>query len=159
MLSRSGQLRAYRVEDVLPKQKIVIRSVRLDADLNGLVERVAREHGFSNPSAFIREAIKRAVSGQESAAEAMEQRIAASIDRAIGEIRKIRRVQQATFAFADAQIKMLLTCVAEPPREVYDQALARGKLRYDRFLKSVGLGMIGDSAATIKELVNHAEEE
>jgi Arc/MetJ-type ribon-helix-helix transcriptional regulator len=142
----------------LPKQKVVVRSVRLDADLNNRVERAAKEHGFSNPSAFIREVIQRAVSGQASAVEAAEQRIAASIDRTIGEIRKVRRAQQATFAFADAQIKMLLTCVPEPSKEVYDQALARGKLRYDRFLKSVGLGMVGDSAASIQELMNHAEE-
>lgn len=122
----------------MPKQKVIVRSVRLDADLNGRVERSAREHGFSSPSAFIRDAIQRATSGQETAAEAAEQRIAASIDRSMGEIRKVRRVQQAAFAFADAQIKMLLTCVAEPPREIYDQAAARGKLRYDRFLKTSG---------------------
>jgi Arc/MetJ-type ribon-helix-helix transcriptional regulator len=143
----------------LPKQKGVVRSVRFDAELNGRVERAAREHGFANPSAFIRDAIQRATSGQETAAEAAEQRIAASIDRAMGEIRKVRRVQQAAFAFADAQIKMLLTCLAEPPREVYDQAVARGKLRYDRFLKSVGMGMVGDSAMAMKELLNRAEQE
>ena len=143
----------------MPKQKVIVRSVRLDADLNGRVERAAREHGFSSPSAFIRDAIHRATSGTETATEAAEQRIAASIDRAMEEIRKVRRVQQAAFAFADAQIKMLLTCVAEPPREIHDQAIARGKLRYDRFLKSVGMGMVGDSATAIRDLLNRAEEE
>ena len=143
----------------MPKQKVIVRSVRLDADLNGRVERAAREHGFSSPSAFIRDAIHRATSGTETATEAAEQRIAASIDRAMGEIRKVRRIQQAAFAFADAQIKMLLTCVAEPPREIHDQAIARGKLRYDRFLKSVGMGLVGDSAAAMRDLLNRAEEE
>ena len=143
----------------MPKQKVVIRSVRLDVEMSGRVERTAREHGFSSSSAFIREAIQRAVSGQESGAEAAEQRIAASIDRAVNEIRKVRRVQQAAFAFTDAQVKMLLTCLAEPPREAYDQAVARGKLRYDRFLKSVGMGMTGDSDSAMKELLNRAEEE
>ncbi len=76
-----------------------------------------------------------------------------------GEIGKVRRVQQAAFAFADAQVKMLLTCLAEPPKEVYDQALARGRLRYDRFLKSVGMGLAGDSASAMKELLSRAEEE
>lgn len=142
----------------MPLQKVIVRSVRLDADLNGLVEQAAREHGFSSPSAFIRDVIKRAVSSHESATEAAEQRMAASIDRAMSEIRKVRRVQQAAFAFADAQIKMLLTCVVEPPKEVYDQAVARGKLRYDRFLKSVGMGMAGDSTSAMKELLNRAEE-
>lgn len=143
----------------MARQKLIVRSVRLDADLNGRVELAARKHGFANASAFIREAIQRSVSAQESATEAAEQRIAASIDRAIGEIRKVRRVQQAAFAFADAQIKMLLTCVAEPPKDVYDQAIARGKLRYDRFLKSVSMGMVGDSADAIKDLISRGEEE
>jgi Arc/MetJ-type ribon-helix-helix transcriptional regulator len=141
----------------LPKQKAVVRSVRIDADLNGRLERAAKEHGFSNPSAFIRDAVRRALSSSESGTEAAEQRIAASIDRAISEIRKVRRVQQAAFAFSDAQVKMLLTCVSEPPKEVYDQAVARGKLRYDRFLKSVGIGMVGDSAAAMKDLMDRGE--
>lgn len=158
-MSQTRLLQTYRLGASLPKPKAIVRSVRLDADLNERVERVAREYGFSNASAFIREAIHRAVSGQESDNEAAEQRIAASIERAIGEIRKVRRVQQAAFAFADAEIKMLLTCIAEPPKDVYDQAVARGKLRYDRFLKSVGMGMVGDSAAAIKELLNHVDEE
>jgi metal-responsive CopG/Arc/MetJ family transcriptional regulator len=66
----------------LAKQKLIVRSVRLDADLNGRVELAAKEHGFANASAFIREAIQRSVSAQETATEAAEQRIAASIDRA-----------------------------------------------------------------------------
>jgi hypothetical protein len=143
----------------LAKQKLIVRSVRLDADLNGRVELASREHGFANASAFIREAIQRSVSGQESGAEAAEQRIASSIDRMLLEIRRVRRVQHAAFAFADAQIKMLLTCISEPPKDVYDQAIARGKLRYDRFLKSVGMGLVGDSAKAITELVSHGDEE
>lgn len=143
----------------MPKQKVVVRGVRLDSDVNERVKRAAREGGFANPSAFIRDVILRALSGQESAVEAAEQRIVASLDRAISEIRKVRRVQQAAFAFADAQIKMLLTCVPEPPKDAYDQAIARGKLRYDRFLKSVGMGMLGDSAAAINELLNRDEED
>ena len=35
--------------------------------------------------------------------------------------------QQALFAFVDSLVKTLLTCVAEPPRDAYDQAVARGK--------------------------------
>lgn len=144
-------------ETYLPEQKIV-RSVRLDSYLSERIDRATREHGFSNPSAFIRDAIQRALAGQENATEAAEQRIVASVDRVVGEIRKVRRVQQAAFAFADAQIKMLLTCIAEPPKEVHDQAVARGKLRYDRFLKSVGMSMVGDSAEAMKELLSRGEE-
>lgn len=141
----------------MPEQRVV-RSVRLDSDLSKRVDRATHEQGFSNPSAFIRDAVQRAIAGQENATEAAEQRIAASLDRVIGEIRKVRRVQQAAFAFADAQTKMLLTCIAEPPKDVHDQAVARGKLRYDRFLKSVGMSMVGDSAEAMKELLSRGEE-
>jgi Arc/MetJ-type ribon-helix-helix transcriptional regulator len=143
----------------LPKQKLVVRSVRLDADLNGKVEHAAKQQGFANASAFIREAIKRSVCEQDAGTNGAEERIAASIDRVITEIRRVRRVQQAAFAFADAQAKMLLTCITEPPKEAYEQAIARGKLRYDRFLKSVGMGMTGDSADAIKELLSRGDEE
>jgi len=52
----------------------------------------------------------------------------------------------------------LLTCVSEPPRDAYDQAVARGKARYDRFLRSVGAGMAGDSQAAMTELLERGEE-
>ncbi len=55
-------------------------------------------------------------------------------------------------------MKTLLTCVAEPPRDAHDQAVARGKVRYDRFLKSVGAGMAGDSHAAMAELLKRGEE-
>jgi len=74
------------------------------------------------------------------------------------EIRSVRLGQQALFAFVDALVKTLLTCLAEPRQDAYNQAVARGKLRYDRFLKSVGAGMVGDSEMAMKELVNRGEE-
>jgi hypothetical protein len=67
----------------------------------------------------------------------------------VREIRSVKLAEQALFAFVDSLVKTLLTCVAEPPRDAYDQAVARGKVRYDRFLKSVGAGMAGDSQAAM----------
>ena len=71
---------------------------------------------------------------------------------------RVKLGQQALFAFVDSLVKTLLTCVAEPPRDAYDQAVARGKVRYDRFLKSVGAGMAGDSQAAMTELLKRGEE-
>jgi hypothetical protein len=45
--------------------------------------------------------------------------------------------EQALFAFVDSLVKTLLTCLARAAGG-YEQAIARGKFRYDRFLKSVG---------------------
>ena len=112
-----------------------------------------------NPSAFIRAAIERELAGRESGVDAAEDRLAASLDRLSREIRGVRLGQQALFAFVDSLVKTLLTCIAEPPRDAYDQAIARGKLRYDRFLKSVGAGMAGDSQAAMTELLKRGRRE
>lgn len=141
------------------KGKTVSRGLRLDGLLVGRIERAASDGGFSSPTAFIRAAIERELAGRESGVDAAEERIAAGLDRIAREIRCIKLGQQALFAFVDALVKMLLTCVAEPPRDAYDQAVARGKMRYDRFLKSVGVGMVGDSQAAIKELLKHGEKD
>jgi len=84
--------------------------------------------------------------------------MAASLDRVSRELRAIRLAQQALFAFTDALVKTLLTCLAEPPRELYDQAVAHGRLRYNRFMKSVGTGLAGDSKAALAALTNNGEE-
>jgi Arc/MetJ-type ribon-helix-helix transcriptional regulator len=140
------------------KSKTRCRGLRINEALLGRLERAAKDGGFSNPSAFMRAAIERELAGRESGVDAAEERIAASLDRLAREIRAIKRGQQALFAFTDALVKTLLTCLAEPPRDVYDQAVARGKIRYDRFLKSVGAGLIGDSQAAMAGLVKRDDE-
>jgi hypothetical protein len=114
--------------------------------------------GFSNPSAFIRAAIQRELAGRESEVEAAEERIASSLDRLAREIRSVKLAPQALFAFVDSLVKTLLTCIAEPPSDAHDQAVAQGKFRYDRFLKSVGAAMAGDSKAAMVELLNHSNK-
>ncbi len=41
---------------------------------------------------------------------------------------------------------------------IMDSESARGKFRYDRFLKSVGAAMVGDSGAAMAELLKRGEE-
>ena len=147
------------IQSVKPiKAKTRCRGIRLDEPLIGRVERAAKAGGFSNPSAFIRAAIQRELAGRESEVEAAEERIAASLDRLAREIRSVKLAQQALFAFVDSLVKTLLTCIAEPPSDARDQAVAQGKFRYDRFLKSVGAAMAGDSKAAMVELLNHSEK-
>lgn len=121
---------------------------------------VARKRGFSSTSAFIRAAVETSMLNErDTAIDESEQRIAASLDRFAKELRSVRKGQQALFAFLDALVKTVLTCVPEPGGDVYAQAVARAKSRYDRFLKSVGRGMVGDSNAALAELVDHDEKE
>lgn len=142
----------------MAKRKIRIRAARLEPELDRRIEVATKQGGFSNPSAFVRAAIERELAGRESGVDAAEERIAASLDRVMREIRGMRLGQQALFAFVDSLVKTLLTCIAEPPRDVYEQAVARGKLRYDRFLKSVGASMLGDAGAAMAELLKPGEE-
>jgi Arc/MetJ-type ribon-helix-helix transcriptional regulator len=140
------------------KQKAGTHGLRYDAKFHDQIESAAKRGGFASRSAFIRAAIERELAGRESGVDAAEQRIAATLDRMAREIRNLRLGQQALFAFVDVLAKTLLTCVPEPPKEVHDQAVARGKARYDRFLKSVGIGMAGDSDAAMKELLGRGNE-
>jgi Arc/MetJ-type ribon-helix-helix transcriptional regulator len=142
----------------MAKQKVVIRSARFDHEFNKKIDHAIVEGGFSSASAFMRSAVERELAGRDGGLHEAEDRIAASLDRVAREIRSVRLGQQALFAFVDALVKTLLTCLAEPPKDAYDQAVARGKFRYDRFLKSVGAGMVGDSQVAMKELVNRGEE-
>ena len=142
----------------MAKRKLRTRAARLDLELDRRVEVATKQGGFSNPSAFIRAAIERELAGRESGVDAAEERIAASLDRVMREIRGVRLGQHALFAFIDSLVKTLLTCLAEPPTEAYEQAIARGKFRYDRFLKSVGAAMVGDSQAAMAELLKRCEE-
>ena len=51
----------------------------------------------------------------------------------------------------------MLTCLPEPSGEVYQQAVARARVRYDRFLKSVGTGMSGESGKAFTELAERVD--
>ena len=142
---------------MIRKQKAVSRGLRYDAELDKLIEAATKKGGLSSPSAFMREAIERELAGRESGVDAAEQRIAASLDRMAREIRNLRIGQQALFAFVDVLAKAFLTCVPEPPRDVHDQGIALG-IRYDSFLKSVGMAMVGDSQAAMAELLGRGHE-
>jgi Arc/MetJ-type ribon-helix-helix transcriptional regulator len=139
------------------KRKLRTRAARLEPELDRRIEVATKQGGFASPSAFIRAAIGRELAGRESGVDAAEERIAASLDRVMREIRGVRLGQQALFAFVDSLVKTLLTCLAEPPTDAYEQAIARGKFRYDRFLKSVGAAMVGDSKAAMTELLKNGE--
>ena len=141
----------------MAKHKLRIRAVRLEPELNKRVERATR--AAASPIRAPSSAARLNENWRDAKAEdAAEDRLAASLDRLSREIRAVKLGQQALFAFVDWLVKTLLTCVAEPPRDAHDQAVARGKVRYDRFLKSVGAGMAGDSHAAMAELLKRGEE-
>jgi Arc/MetJ-type ribon-helix-helix transcriptional regulator len=76
----------------MAKRKVRIRAARLEPELDRRIEVATKQGGFSNPSAFIRAAIERELAGRESGVDAAEERIAASLDRVVREIRGVRLV-------------------------------------------------------------------
>ena len=137
--------------------RTVKQTVRLNADEQAQMQRAAKERGYLSLTAFIRAAIRNEVTGRENEVTESEQRTAATLERLSRDIFRINRGQQALFAVVDTLVKTFLTCVPEPPREGMSQSVARARDRYDRFVKSVGQAMVGDSLGALQDLVNRAE--
>ncbi|MDQ2843219.1 MAG: ribbon-helix-helix domain-containing protein [Acidobacteriota bacterium] len=137
------------------------RTIRLPSDLDEKIEQAAIRYGFRTTSDFVRDALKSALDGSRevTAVEEAEQRLVAGLDRMARELRSVRRVQQALFAFTETLAKVLLTCIPEPSSEVYAQAKARAMYRYSEFLKSVGKALDGDSKAVLAELASFNGQE
>ena len=137
--------------------RTVKQTVRLSTDEHSQMQRVAKERGYLSPTAFIRAAIRNELTGRENELTESEQRIAATLERLSRDIFRTNRGQQALFAVVDTLVKTFLTCVPEPPRDGMSQSVARARDRYDRFVKSAGQAMVGDSLGALHDLVNRAE--
>ncbi|MGI9074108.1 MAG: hypothetical protein ACR2JB_22975 [Bryobacteraceae bacterium] len=132
-------------------------TVGLTEDEHKIVKRAAEERAYLSPTAFIRAAVRNELSGRQGELTEAEQRIAATLERVSRDIFRVHRGQQALFAVVDTLVKTFLTCVPEPPRDAVNQSVARAKGRYDRFVKSAGQAMVGDSHAAMQDLVNRAD--
>jgi Arc/MetJ-type ribon-helix-helix transcriptional regulator len=132
-------------------------TVRLSREEVAKIEHIAKERGYLSPSAFVRTALRNELTGRESELTEAEQRIAATLERLTRDVFRIHRGQQALFAVVDTFVKTFLTCIPEPPRDGMSQSVARARDRYDRFVKSAGQAMVGDSQAALNDLVNRAE--
>jgi hypothetical protein len=131
--------------------------VRLSAEEQVEIAQAAKARGYASPSAFIRAAIQNEINGRAELT-GTEERIAGSFERVCREIFRVGRGQQALFALLDALTKTVLTCIPEPPGEAKPQAVARGKERYDRLIKSAGRAMVGEARAAMQDLVGNGAE-
>jgi Arc/MetJ-type ribon-helix-helix transcriptional regulator len=131
---------------------------RLSKDEDAQIERAAKDGGYLSASAFIRASIRNELFGRGNEITEADRRIAATVERLSHEILRLHRGQQALFAVVDTLVKTFLTCIPEPPREVMSQAVARARDRYIRFVASAGQGMVGESHAAMRELVDRAEQ-
>ena len=139
------------------KKSSAMRGMRLDETTYKAILQATKTRQFASPSAFMRSAIEKELRGFDSTLNESEQRISASLERNSKEIRRVSTAQQALFAYVDALAKVILSSLPETDEDGRKNAVARGKLRYSRFLKSVGANMAGDASEALAELVNHAE--
>jgi Arc/MetJ-type ribon-helix-helix transcriptional regulator len=145
----------------VPNRTAEIRATKFTVRFNQTeqrqIEAATKAGGYSSPSAFVRAAIRNELDGRPELMGA-EQRLAAGFDRVIHEVFRVGRGQQALFALIDALTKTMLTCVPEPPSDARPQAVARGRERYDRLMKSAGRAMVGEIRAAMQDLVSHVAE-
>ena len=110
------------------------RTIRFSETTLEQIQQAAQKKGFGSIAAMIRYAVDQEL----STADGVEQRIAATLDRIQSDLSRVQRAQQTLFAFVDTLAKTLLTGLPEQS----STSSARGKDRYERFLKSAAATML-----------------
>jgi len=143
----------------MKKKQTKMRGMRLSEATWKAVVQAAKARDYANPSSFMRAAVEKELRGVDATLDESEQRISASLEKYSKQVRKVSTGQQALFAYMDALAKVILATLPDTGEDTMKAAVARGRLRYSRFLKSVGANMAGDAQAALSELVNRAPEE
>ena len=143
----------------MKKNTTKMRGMRLSEATYKAVVHAAKARDYASPSAFMRAAVEKELRGADSTIGESEQRISASLEKYSMQVRRVSTGQQALFAYVDALAKVILSTLPDTDEDARKAAVSRGKLRYSRFLKSVGANMVGDAQAALLELVNRATEE
>jgi len=142
------------------KRKITkMRGMRLSEATYKAVVQAAKARDYTSPSAFMRAAVEKELRGVDATLDESEQRIRTSLETYSKQVERVSVGQHALFAYMDALAKVILSTLPDTDEDTRKAAAARGKLRYSRFLKSVGANMVGDAQAALSELVNRAPEE
>ena len=142
----------------MKKKSTKMRGIRLSEATYKAVVQAAKVRSYDSPSAFMRAAIEKELRGADATLDESEQRITASLERYSKQVRRVSTGQQALFAYMDALAKVILSTLPDTDEDTRQAAAARGKLRYSRFLKSVGANMVGDAQEALSELVNRIPE-
>ena len=143
----------------MKKDATRITGIRFSEATYKAVVQAAKTRDYASPSAFMRAAIEKELRGADATLDESEQRISASLEKHSKQVRRVSTGQQALFAYMDALAKVILSTLPDTDEDTRKADVARGKLRYSRFLKSVGANMAGDAQAALMELVNRASEE
>jgi len=134
------------------------RSIRLTDAVDQRIQSATKLRGYSTPSAFLREAIKKELNepGDGSAAN---EKILGLHQEVRQEVRRVERAQQALFALVDSFAKVFVTCVPEPRGEAMQLALGEARNRHARLLTNAGHAMLSDSMAAMEDLISRGEKQ
>ena len=119
------------------------RTIRFSETTIKQIRQAARKNG-STSTAIVRHAVEQTLSGSE---EVVERRIAATLDRIQGDLSRMQGVQQTLFAFVDTLAKVLVTDLPEQS----SASVARGKERYERFLRNTAATMLNGSHPLLRD--------
>src|SRR5712692_8520605 len=119
------------------------RTIRFSETTLQQIQHAAKQKGFASTTAMIRYAVDQELTGGDG----VEQRIAATLDRIQSDLSGMQRVQQTLFAFVDTLAKALVIDLPEQS----SASVARGKERYERFLKSTAATMLNGSHPLLRD--------
>jgi hypothetical protein len=120
------------------------RTIRFSETTLKQIRQAARKNG-STSTAIVRHAVEQALTSNE---EAVERHIAATLDQIRGDLSRMQRVQQTLFV-VDTLAKALVTDLPEQS----SASVARGKERYERFLRSTAATMLNGSLPLLRHSV------
>jgi hypothetical protein len=118
------------------------RTIRFSETTLQQIQQAAKHKGFASTAAMIRHAVDQELTSGDS----VKQRIAA-LNQIQGDLSRIQRVQQTAFAFIDTLAKALLTGLPEQS----SASVARGRERYECFLRSAAATMLNGSHPLLRE--------
>jgi predicted transcriptional regulator len=121
------------------------RTIRFSDTTIKKIRQDARKKGLTS-TAIVRQAVEQALTGNEEGVE-RERYIAATLKQIRSDLSRMQRVQQTLFAFVDTLAKALATGLPEQS----SASVARGRERYERFLKSTAATMLNGSHPLIQD--------
>jgi hypothetical protein len=125
----------------MKKNATRITGIRFSEVTYKAVVQAAKNRDYASPSAFMRAAVEKELRGADATLDESEQRIGASLEKYSKQVRRVSTGQQALFAYMGALAKVILSTLPDTDEDTRKADVARGKLRYSQFLKSVGANM------------------
>ena len=129
-------------------------NVRLNDDLYARLVGAAKSRSCPL-SCLVRDLLSAELDDNDvSTLEAAEEHITTSLDRFAGDIRRLHTADQALYASFDTFIRLLLTCIPDPPSDSLTAAKMQAQRRYQNYLQNVARNMNGDARAALGELTS-----